>query len=59
MNPNYLFYINPDNGSLSLRAELDREQRDLYLFTVRITDKPENQSQSFSNEILVEIIILN
>ena len=59
MNPNYLFYINPDNGSLSLRAELDREQRDLYLFTVRITDKPENQSQSFSNEILVEIIILD
>jgi hypothetical protein len=59
MNPNYLFYIDPDNGSISLRAELDREQRDLYLFTVKVNDKSENQSKIFINEILVEINILD
>lgn len=54
LNPNYLFYINSDNGSLSLRGELDREQREFYLFTIRVCDKP-----GLCAEILVEIAILD
>ena len=60
INPNYLFYVNAENGSLSLRGELDREQRDFYLFTIRVNDDPLNKSGfSFHSDILVQVNILD
>lgn len=56
LNPNYLFYINSDNGSISLRGELDREQREYYIFTVRGSD---NGTNSLHTDILVEISIID
>ena len=57
LNPNYLFYINPDNGSVSLRGELDREQTDLYLFTVRASDK--GTPSPLFRDVLVELNIID
>lgn len=59
INPNFLFYVNPENGSLSVRGELDREQRDLYLFTVRAQDNTQASNKtgdvSLYSDILVEV----
>lgn len=49
VNPNFLFYIDPVNGSLSLRGPLDREKKDEYNFAVSVSDG------SFSNETLVTV----
>lgn len=53
INPNYLFFISPENGTLSLRAELDRERKEVYLFTVRVNDT------DHASDILVEVHLLD
>lgn len=52
-DPNFLFYINPDNGSLSLRGELDRERKEVYVFTVQVGDG------RYTNEALVEVNLID
>jgi hypothetical protein len=51
LNPNYLFFINSENGTLSLRAELDRERKEVYVFTVRVNDS------EHVSEVLVEVTL--
>jgi hypothetical protein len=58
INPNYLFFVS-NKGALSLRGELDREQRDFYLLTIRVNDKPINRQETRENMILVEVNILD
>lgn len=53
LNPNYLFFIQPDNGTLGVRGELDRERRELYVFTVRVNDS------QHVNDVLVEVRIVD
>lgn len=53
INPNYLFFIRPENGTLSLRAELDRERKDVYLFTVRVNDS------QHASDVLVEVTLVD
>ncbi|CAF0717996.1 unnamed protein product [Brachionus calyciflorus] len=53
LNPNFIFFINPSNGSLSLRAGLDREKKDFYTFKVKVSDG------KFSSDIQVDIKVLD
>lgn len=53
INPNFLFFIDPNNGSLSLRGPLDREKKDLYNFTVQVSDS------TFSNQVSVLLKVID
>lgn len=52
-NPNYLFFINAENGTLGVRGELDRERREVYLFTVRVNDS------EHASDVLVEVRLVD
>ncbi|RNA10194.1 protocadherin-1 isoform X2 [Brachionus plicatilis] len=49
VNPNFLFFIDPVNGSLSLRGPLDREKKEMHSFLVRVSDG------TFSADIAVQV----
>jgi hypothetical protein len=53
-DPNFLFYIDSINGTISLRGQLDREQCAIYVFTVRAEN-----SEDIFNDVLVRINILD